>query len=86
MMVHKGIDICCFIESEQFLLVWEVAIVVVFVLDVEALTWAMMALSIVCQYYITLCILENVTVGHNRIVRISSIKSTIIHGLAWLRN
>lgn len=75
-MVHEWIDIYCFIE-----LLWELtAIVVVFVLDVEALTWAMMGLSFVNQYY-TLCILVNVTVW------ISSIKSSInyiIHGL-WLR-
>ena len=75
-MVHEWIDIYCFIE-----LLWELtAIVVVFVLDVEALTWAMVGLSFVNQYY-TLCILVNVTVW------ISSIKSSInyiIHGL-WLR-
>ena len=75
-MVHEWIDIYCFIE-----LLWELtAIVVVFVLDVEALTWAMVGLSFVNQYY-TLGILVNVTVW------ISSIKSSInyiIHGL-WLR-
>lgn len=75
-MVHEWIDIYCFIE-----LLWELtAIVVVFVLDVEALTWAMVGLSFVNQYY-ALCILVNVTVW------ISSIKSSInyiIHGL-WLR-
>ena len=75
-MVHEWIDIYCFIE-----LLWKLtAIVVVFVLDVEALTWAMVGLSFVNQYY-TLCILVNVTVW------ISSIKSSInyiIHGL-WLR-
>jgi hypothetical protein len=75
-MVYEWIDIYCFIE-----LLWELtAIVVVFVLDVEALTWTMVGLSFVNQYY-TLCILVNVTVW------ISSIKSSInyiIHGL-WLR-
>ena len=75
-MVHEWIDIYCFIE-----LLWKLtAIVVVFVLDVEALTWAMVGLSFVNQYY-TLCILVNVTVW------ISSIKSSInyiTHGL-WLR-
>lgn len=76
-MVHEWIYICCFIE-----LLWELtAIVVVFVLDVEALAWAMVGLSIVNQYYFSLCILVNVTIW------ISSIKSPIyyiIHGL-WLR-